>query len=230
MIPFTQNADGSGTLQGAATIQSNTGAIYIFSPSARNYDPLGNTSSTRNAQTIFARGFKEKISMRMSDGAAWRWRRIVFATKGLQSFLGSPVYLQTSNGLARAMTTLTGSTQANTLSTFLFKGAVNLDWNNVFTAKVDTQRVTLLSDRSRILGSGNTAPRYHQHSQWYPLNKNIVYSDDEQGAGELQNFFSTGSKAGMGDVYVVDYIDCSDGTPGRTLIFDPECTFYWHEK
>lgn len=230
MLPYVQNAQGTGQALGPITIPSSGVTSFIFSPTARNYDPIGDTTSTRNSQTIFARGFKEKISMRMSDGTAWRWRRIIFAAKGLAQSAVFPPYIQTSNGLARAITNLTGSEANNVLLTALFKGTYNLDWANVFTAKVDTQRVTLLHDRSRILASGNTSPRYHKHSQWYPLNKNIVYGDDENGAGEVQQFYSTVAKAGLGDVFVMDFFDCAEGATGRTLVFDPECTFYWHEK
>lgn len=230
MLPYLQSVDGTNQLQGPVSIPSTTGGVYIFSPTARNFDPVGDTTSTRNSQTIYARGFKENISMRMADGAAWRWRRIVFANKGLQGVTSFAPYVQTSNGLARALTSLGATTQYDAILGVLFKGSLGLDWSNPFTAKVDTQRVTLLSDRSRILGSGNTNPRYQQHRQWYPINKNIVYNDDENGAGVTQNFFSTRAKPGLGDVYVIDFFDCADGTAGHNLIFDPECTFYWHEK
>ena len=230
MMPVVQNPDGTGQVQGPATVPSAGGAVYIFSPTARNYDPIGDTSSTRNSQTIFARGFKERVSIRMADGSAWRWRRIVFSIKGLQAMTSFAPYVQLSNGLARAITSIGSSTVYNDIISVLFKGTINLDWSNVFTAKPDTQRVTIHYDRNRVLASGNSSPRYQQSNKWYPLNKNIVYGDDENGAGETNNFFSTTAKPGLGDVYVMDFFDCADGTAGHNLIFDPECTFYWHEK
>ncbi len=93
MLPYVQNAQGAGQALGPIVIPSTGVTSFIFSPTARNYDPIGDTTSTRNSQTIFARGFKEKISMRMSDGTAWRWRRIIFAAKGLaQSAPFPPIY------------------------------------------------------------------------------------------------------------------------------------------
>lgn len=231
MLPYVQLGDGTGQAIGPTTVPSAGGGAYIFSPSARTFDNTGNTPMARNSQTTYVRGFKEKISMRMSDGAGWRWRRIVFAAKGLGTANTGRPYLDTSSGYARVMTRISGSTFYDNLVAILFKGTYNVDWSNPYTAKVDTQRVTLLSDKSRTIGNGNTSPRYLKHQQWYPINKNIVYGDEEAGGLVTGNLYSTTSKAGIGDIYVLDFFDCAEGTANaHTLIVDPECTYYWHEK
>lgn len=231
MMPWTQFGDGSAQLIGPTTVPSAGGGVYIFSPTARVFDATGNSAMARNSQTCFVRGFKERISMRMSDGAGWRWRRIVFACKGLPYTTTGRINLDTSAGYARVMTSIRGSTFLPNITEVLFKGRVDIDWQNFFTAKVDTQRVTVISDKTRTIGNGNTSPRYIKHSEWYPINKNIVYGDDEAGGAMTNNIYSTTAKPGIGDIFIMDFFDCADGTANaHSLVVDPECTYYWHEK
>lgn len=66
---------------------------------------------------------------------------------------------------------------------------------------------------------------------WHSMNKNLVYADDENAGGLNVQFYSTQSKAGMGDFIVVDYFQARKGsTSSQQLSFGTTATLYWHEK
>lgn len=175
------------------------------------------------------RGLKERVILTPSNDTSWRWRRICFTIKGdLFGPIGNRI--ETSRGWNRLLVNSAGSTTAQSLFGVLFQGTQSVDWLDVFTAKVDTGRVTLKSDITRILASGNSKGRFHRFNLWYPMNKNLVYANDENGEGETLDVISTTSKAGMGDYYVVDFFNANGGTASDVLDFNPEATLYWHEK
>jgi len=63
------------------------------------------------------------------------------------------------------------------------------------------------------------------------MNKTLVYNDEERGDTEESAYYSVGSKAGMGDYYVVDIFRPRVGsTTSNQLLFSPNTTLYWHEK
>lgn len=172
--------------------------------------------------------------MSTNSGASWRWRRIVFAAKGLaQSIPGFYGNYETSNGWPRALIDYSGNGPAtirNEWENFMFEGAGLIDWYNVYTAKVDTKRCTLMYDKTRIIRSGNANGTFAQSKLWHPLNKNVVYNNDELGESKTNQTTSTLSKAGAGDVYIVDLLTCNTGSATDSIAFEPECTTYWHEK
>ncbi len=123
-----------------------------------------------------------------------------------------------------------GTTDAANINGLVFKGVANVDWVDPFVAKVDTQRVTLKYDHTRVFSSGNQQGKFFQDSRWYPMNKNLLYNNDENGESEIDATFSTFAKPGMGDYYVMDIFDAASGAVGDVLQFRPEATIYWHEK
>lgn len=233
-MPYSLNWDNTGAFQGAKTLGGNVNYTILFCLSARDKESqlANNTaSSVRESDVIFARGYKERMFARTDTAVAWYWRRIVFSCKGIS--FGADSLEISPNGWTRAMVDYSGTaatTARNALESILFKGTAGNDWLTPSTAKVDTTRVTLHSDRTRILTSGNQNGRYFNLSQWIPLNKNIVYSNDENGEDETTDTHSTSGKPGMGDVYIYDFITCSSGSTNDHMIIEPEGTFYWHEK
>nr|QXN75568.1 MAG: capsid protein [Genomoviridae sp.]QXN75572.1 MAG: capsid protein [Genomoviridae sp.]QXN75576.1 MAG: capsid protein [Genomoviridae sp.]QXN75578.1 MAG: capsid protein [Genomoviridae sp.]QXN75580.1 MAG: capsid protein [Genomoviridae sp.] len=230
MQPF-YTTDG-GTTGGSAIINitGNQGGQFIWCATARDRingsDPTA--SATRESDLVFMRGLKEKIFISTTTPTSWRWRRICFAIKGTP--FGFATGLQTSNGWSRMLWNRAGTTDAGTMNALVFKGVQNVDWNDLFTAKVDTQRVNLFYDKTRVLSSGNQQGKFFQDNRWYPMNKNLLYNNDENGEGEIDATFSVFSKPGMGDYYVMDLFDAAGGASGDSLQFRPEATLYWHEK
>lgn len=191
--------------------------------------------SSRSATTCFMRGLKEVINVQTNSDVPWQWRRIVFAVKGLvaginisgQNFYWSNL---TSNGYRRTVNEI-GGTGLSQLASVLFKGQQGVDWDDPMIGPIDTRRVTLMYDKTRRLASGNSRGVLKQYRIWHPMNKNIVYDDEENGGYEISNNLSVTSKPGMGDVVVVDFFKPLGGsTVNDRLSFRPNATLYWHEK
>ncbi|QCS35888.1 capsid protein [Capybara genomovirus 4] len=230
--PVNFNYQGLNPVPGPKLMGSDRSTYLLWRPTALTFDTDLTTDSARNAQTIFWRGIKEHAEIQTLGGAAWRWRRIIFSVKGIV-FPGLSGNVETSNGFPRAMIEMSGDPPAqirNGLEALLFQGQASNDWNNVFNARVDTNRVKLLYDKTRHLQSGNDRGKFFTFKQWIPLNKNMVYDDDERGKDESgQSYASTGNK-GMGDVYFYDMFDCTTNDSIFQLAFNPQATLYWHEK
>lgn len=197
----------------------------------------------RTATTCFMRGLSEHIRIQTSSGLPWFWRRFVFTFKGadFQNPAGNdtPIsnsfrLLDTTNGMQRLFFNELVNNMPNTINnhdTLLFKGAKGVDWNDPIIAPLDTRRITVKFDKTWTLRSGNANGVVTERKLWHPMNKNIVYNDDENGTGTNTSYTSVSSKAGMGDVYVCDFIQ--PGTGGGStdfLLLTANSTLYWHEK
>ncbi|UJO02116.1 Cap [Molossus molossus associated gemykibivirus 3] len=232
MLPYATNQDGSGGTPTSFGIPASTGGVFIWNATARDRvssSAESNAVSLRTSDVCFMRGLKERIILTPNNDTAWRWRRITFTIKGdVFGPIGNRI--ETSRGWNRLLVNSAGSTTLQSLQTVLFQGVQNVDWMDQFTAKVDTGRVDLKSDVTRILASGNSKGKFHRFNLWYPMNKNLVYANDENGEGETLDVLSTNSKHGMGDYYVVDFFSGLSTSAADTLDFNPEATLYWHEK
>ena len=193
--------------------------------------------STRTSSTPYMVGLKEAIEIQVSTGMPWQWRRICFTAKGslgLTYNTGQAVATETSNGYVRVVNQITGDVgggQQYILFERLFRGQNTVDWNDVMTAKVDTQRVTLKYDKTTNLASGNEDGFIRKYNRWHGMKKTLVYNDDELGGATNAQQFSTLGKAGMGDYYVLDLFRARTGATNSDLLsFRPESTLYWHEK
>jgi len=201
-----------------------------------------NDPATRTAQACYMRGLKETIEISTGSPHTWRWRRICFTLKGgdllaTNAGVSMPLYLETSGGYARALTNVNVAGQTDALEMrdklveLMFKGKFNTDWLNGYSAKLDTDRITPLYDKVVHLRSGNDRGSSWIFKRWHPMNKNLVYADDEDGGGEDQTFYSSTGNHGMGDYYVVDLLEPALGaSEGDQLIFKPQATLYWHER
>lgn len=230
---------------GPATLRGDQTYIFAWMPTARGLtDGTGITNSVyevsqRTATSCYMRGLKEAVNIRTNSSNAWQWRRICFTFKGYNLFPNDngnntpyQYFTQLANlGMVRTMNNLNTNEKGNRLLDRMFRGTQNEDWLNVFNAPLDTERITVMSDRTRTIASGNDSGVLRTYKQWYPMNKNLVYNDDEAGDDMTPSFFSTHGKPGMGDYYVVDFFQCSDGADQSDLMTVlPEATLYWHEK
>lgn len=230
--PVNFNYLGESPIPGSKVMGSDRTTYLLWRPTALTDDTDIYSSASRGAQQIYWRGIKERAEVGTSSGAAWRWRRIVFEAKSL-NINGLISNVETSAGFNRAMVELSGDPPANlrnSLESFLFQGSVGVDWNTVFNAKVDNNRCRLLSDKVRHLQSGNDRGRFYTFRQWIPLNKTMVYNDDEVGDDKQSNTFASPGRKGMGDVYVYDMFQCLTSDAINTLNFNPQATLYWHER
>lgn len=243
----TTNTGTNQTVQVGNGYVNNGGAFFIWCPTAQTLD-LNSTVqnvSSRSSSTCYMKGLSEHIRIQTSSGIPWFHRRICFTTRGISPFntaaqqdnaMFQPYtpYSDTTNGIER----LFFNTQNNVMPvtqagmwTVLFKGTNGRDWNDLLMAPVDNSRVTVKFDKTWTMQSGNTNGIVRERKLYHPMNKNLVYDDDESGDVEVGAYFSTEAKAGMGDYYVVDIIQAGSGaTSSDFLQISANSTLYWHEK
>jgi len=111
------------------------------------------------------------------------------------------------------------------------KGRKSIDWSDPIIAPLDTSRITVKYDKTITSKSGNDRGTVREFKLWHPMNKNLVYGDDEAGDNMTTVFRSVTSKAGMGDYYVMDVITPGSGAvTSDQLLLQSNSTLYWHEK
>lgn len=201
---------------------------YLFCPTARSQNTGLSEEQDRRRTTVYMKGYGEKLELGPNNGATWKWRRIVFETKGIQD---STTYQFTSNGYRRLFREQTSAALLSTAATVL-EGTVGPDHSTVFTAKPDRSRVKVHSDVTRVMRSGNDFAHLHNYKVYYPFDRNLIYDDDEQGGSETTSPFASTGNHGMGDVYIWD-IFTDVGAPNvstDSLFVRCDGTIYWHEK
>ncbi|UYD39071.1 MAG: capsid protein [Wigfec virus K19_469] len=224
VLPSWDNAAGTGGEIGAPEILPGT-TRFIFSPTARQRDSAVTTAS-RNKQSVFMRGYNEKMELVTNNNNSWRWRRICFTVKGYPL---NQAFQFTTSGYVRNWQHFTGIDYA-VIDDILFRGTRNEDYQDEMVAQTDNRRVTVHYDKTRVLASGNSASYLKQYNHWMPMNKTLVYDDDEDGDEDASSYWSTTAKPGMGDYYILDIFRDVGATSESRLNIRSASTLYWHEK
>lgn len=196
--------------------------VFLFCPTGREQTGT-NESTDRNSSSPFYRGYAETMSFWANNSVAWRWRRIVFATRSLRP--NGTVTFTAPLGYTRVMVPYGDS---NTFA-ILFKGTSPADFTDLMDAKVDNNRAKVMYDKTRILRSGS-ASHAHKFKLWHAMNKTVYYDEDENAASESSSPWSTTGSRGMGDVFIMDMFSCASASTDNTLTVKPQGTIYWHEK
>lgn len=219
--------------------------LCLFVPNARDTRTPVTNPAVRNSSDIFAVGYKEKVQIDVNGGGTFMWRRIVFMLKGNdlrtamdssdQGNIPGQLYDQTTEGgCHRVIGPLLGVTNAQEeLQSYVFRGQDGTDWSNQFTAPVDTRRITVKSDRTRVIRPGNETGASRIFNLWYPIRRTISYEDDMESDTVGDRPFSTAGLRGVGDMYIMDIMAITSGgndTPLTEYKFSPEGSFYWHER
>uniref|UniRef100_A0AAU6S5A3 Capsid protein n=1 Tax=Myotis capaccinii feces associated gemycircularvirus TaxID=3139979 RepID=A0AAU6S5A3_9VIRU len=246
MLCWTNTNGGTETV-GPALFSATSGQHFavVWSPTCRGSTSSGGLRGSkffvqnRTASTTYAVGVSERIKIQTTQGSGWHWRRICFTLKGDTLYTGrratftlsdSPVARITSDGLKRAVLL---SEDALRTRSVIFKGAQNVDWSDPMLAPIDTNRITPLYDRTFKIQSQNESGRTLVKKLWHPMRRNIVYDEDENGEAMTESFYSVEGKAGMGDYYIADFFTsdatAADSSPS-SLLFNPQATYYWHER
>lgn len=195
--------------------------------------------AARTATTCYMVGLSEHIRIQTNSNVPWFWRRICFTVRGSEFLTAfgtdtfSP-YVETSNGMQRLFRNMLLESNSQTIDaqdSILFKGVRGVDWTDQIIAPVDTGRVTVKFDKTWTLKSGNESGTVVERKLWHPMKQNLVYGDDENGEREDTSFFSSRSKAGMGDYFVMDFISGGAlANASSVLLLQSNATLYWHEK
>jgi hypothetical protein len=236
---------------GSLTIPGTSTATVLWCATGRDLTPGGNgagvvsNTASRTATTCYMRGLSEHIRITTSSGLPWFHRRICFRFRNGYPFNAgatesatppNPIQpiLENNNGMVRLALNQQLNNMPQTIAAqqgFLFKGALNVDWSDILLAPVDTTRVDLCFDKTWTVRSGNQSGTVAERKLWHPMNKNLVYDDDEVGALENTTYFSVASKEGMGDFFVYDIIQPGLGaTVSDIIVLNFTSTLYWHEK
>lgn len=227
---------------GSAEFPAGTGTVYqvLWCATARPAEESGGTKGSaidkmiRTNTNCYMRGLKERLEIKTNSPLSWQWRRICFTIKGDTLNFGnedpatSEVARQISSGMQRLQTIDDGT--ISRAANLVFKGTNGADWTNHFIAPIDKTRVTVYSDTTRVIRSGNGQGTIQMYKRWYPMNKMLYYDDEEAGDQMNPAMFSVESKAGMGDFYIYDIYYPNGGTSTDTLSVDIEARLYWHEK
>lgn len=250
MLTFTNTAPNTGVQQpvalGVANVTGNAVGRFLWQATAMDLnDNAGNPNlrvnqAQRTATSCYMRGLSEHVRLQTNSGLPWFHRRICFRHRGLVPFrsaLGSessPVSIESSNGWQRLFNNIGVDSAPQTLAqreAWLFRGEIQRDWNDPILAPVDTSRVDVCFDKTWTLKSGNANGTVYERKLWHPMNKNLVYDDDENGNVESTVTYSVSSKQGMGDYFVYDIIAAGlGGSASDVCAIYANSTLYWHEK
>lgn len=232
------NWDGTSWVPAAQNVIGQGGTInmFLFPATARNTVTTEATPSEarRSKKYTFARGFKEVVHMESSTNSPWEWRQIVFSMKGLGHHVAVNDYVAYGGpgvGYMRGQRLVLDGKMKQDVSTILFQGVKGLDWLTEMVAPINTSAVTLHRDRTRRIFSNNDVGSIRTYKDWTPLNKSLVYADNESGDQSDSSRWSVDTKPGMGDVFVVDLIRGAIGSlASDVLLWRSNVTYYWHEK
>ncbi|WGD01121.1 MAG: capsid protein [Genomoviridae sp.] len=237
MPPAELLADGLTWEAQKSNIPGEGGTIHMFfwPATARNKFTLSPiyTPHQRQLSNCFMKGLKFVSHMEIATGAPWEWRQIIFAVKGLANapFIDSYVSHDAALGYMRGQREVVLTAQEDLIQSMLFKGLEGVDWLSPMVAPIDTHRVNVIRDKTRILKSGNEHGNMMVYKDYIPLNKSIQYDDDESGGADDTSRWSVTSKLGMGDVFVVDYFRTTlSATSADLLQWGSNATLYWHER
>lgn len=233
----------SSTSPSVLTFTSNTYVLYCPSARPLNYNNgiVAYGPSARESTVTFARGYKERSHVQLQGQYSCLWRRIVYLSKGLiLEDSGTPIttsHQDVANGMVRLVNTLSSGQTTETFN-YIFKGTVNVDWYDPFVAKTDSNRIKLISDKTialnpavaEALGGSEPPIKSFRNRNWYPVNKNMIYSDTESGTGIFNDSYSSNGIAGCGDLYILDMFNLTGSGGNQQVTFSPEGTYYWHEK
>lgn len=231
-----------------ASVNASTGGTFLWCATARDLTPgAGDLArvvqdATRTAHLCYMRGLAENLRIQTNTSLAWFHRRICFTYKGAAPFRSRPSadtgtavqYIETSNGIQRLWFNSTINQTPNYLNDIrgvIFKGAEGIDWNDIISARVDTARIGVKYDKVRLIKSDNDNGAIRVFKHWHPMNKNLLYDEDETGASTDVSYWSAQSKVGMGDYYIIDFFQGAFGGGTSDIIrIDSTSTLYWHEK
>lgn len=212
--------------------------VFLWQPTARILENGGaEATNQRTSREPYYRGLRECVTVRTNSSIEWQWRRIVFTMKGDTLYSNAtplssqlPRHARLFRNLSRESGTGNASYPLyQSILNLIFRGIVSVDYSSLFTAKTDQSRVTIMYDKTMNVRSGNANGRIITKKFWHPINKTLVYDDQENGNSFTTTANSVVGKQGMGDMYVLDLIR---GNGGATDIWamQSDATLYWHEK
>ena len=240
-MPVTMNFETGQIIPGPLTV--GTGYRSMFCPTARiRHDEAERTK--RNSTSVFMKGYRDNINFSIQGGGSWTWRRIVFTMKGdrfrrlydpedpTTTYGGFDTVGTTGPAIPRRLLSPMSDAVANAVEDYIFQGVRDVDWYTPTTAKIDRTHITVLSQEKRSFNPANDTGKVLNWKRWYRFDKNFVYEDYEDNDDVNGGAYSTTARAGMGDVYIWDYVTLDNPSPTGDASFRTtiQGTLYWHER
>lgn len=223
-------------MRGAASpIPADNFYSGIWCPTYRLFNSTITNESARNARTVYWKGLAERYRIETTTNLPVEFRRIVFSCPdrilltSTAAATDQPPFMfeSATNRYWRSLGT--GPMNTDYLDG-IFAGQRGIDWLNPMTAKTDTKRVKVLSDRRYKISSGNDAQTAKEFKFYDVFNKNMTYDDDEAGGLVATSGFAQYSNNGqMQNVYVLTLLYAITNQ-ALTPTVDITSTVYWHER
>ena len=176
--------------------------------------PYPTTRLSMLRRTVTRRKFFVGVKERLDPYAVFPfvWRRVVFWTH--QRF----EQFRTIEGLGGTRFRLGVTYGVSDLSAFdiqelMFKGSAGVDWDTTrpIDARLDTQRIRVVSDRKVNFNPNSEQGRYSLFKRWHPIRRKIIYDQQENGDDMTPNYWSTVSPTSSGNLYIVDFFGFPPG-------------------
>jgi len=248
MSNTTSTGTTTAVARQALRIAATTGGKLLWCPTNMDLTLSGTIGSvsedaTRTSTLCYMKGLAENIRIQTSSGLPWFWRRICFTSRDIDfqrlATADTPIqlvdpFIETSNGFQRLafnqlINAMPGTVAAQ--ENVIFKGTVNLDWDDAIIAPLDTGKISVKYDKTYRFTSGNANGQVKELKLWHGMNKNLLYADDESGGTKVTTYGSVTGNQGMGNYYVYDIIQAGTGaTAGDLMEVRFNSTMYWHER
>lgn len=201
-------------------------SVYMWCPTYRQNG--GSTAYNRRGKTrTYFRGIKENVELFIPSACPLQWRRIVVASPlnvvNTVSYDTSDVFTQ-------------GRTQSPQFSSYfaflevIMQGTFGIDYNNHFTAKIDTKRAHVIYDKTRTISPKTTKGAIQKFKFWHAVNKNIIYDDEETG-GQIGSSPWAVQSPGNDNIYILDlFAGYNVALTTERANWAVQSTVYWHER
>lgn len=189
---------------------------------------------TRNKRDVFWKGFAENVRFDTNSPNPLLVRRVVFSTPYVIDLTG-PINDNTTQptrvvGNGKHFIGLGNGNKSVDVLELILAGRNQQDWNDPMTAKIDTTRVRVMSDKTMTIRSGNTGDSFKQFKFYDRVNRKMVYDDEENANGVQGSGWAATSYAGqLQNIYCV-YLMLNLSSTSMNLNFHQMRTAYWHEK
>lgn len=236
----TQNTPGGG---GQANLVAGSN-YYLWCPSWRQRRTGSTDEHVRANQEVFMRGIKDRVMVSATFSLVhrrvcfWSHRRI---DDGRPFTFENPDVIDAPSYQRRNLVPLYPNLDEE-LFEYLFKGTVGFDYSedSRWDTPLDNKRLKIVFDQQytvtpnyAIADDAASFGKTITRKFWHPINRKIMYDDDEEGADVAGSGWSANTPESLGNFYILDIFSTGQSVDGSTQsvgTFMPESTTYWHES
>lgn len=226
---------------GQANIFAGTN-YFMWCPTWRQRRTASTDEHVRANQEVFMRGIKDRIMVSATFSLIhrrvcfWSHRRIDDARPFV---FDNPDVIDAPSYQRRNLVALYPNLDEEIFE-YLFKGTVGFDYseNSRWDTPLDNKRVKVVYDKQYNITPNYAAPDGAQFGKtltrklWHPINRKVLYDDDEEGADVNGSGWSAQTPESLGNFYVLDIFSTGqyiEGSTDQVGTYMPESTTYWHE-